>query len=316
MQWASNMLQGMVGAGPAGEPQPREAVPAQAPARQRTAAGVQPLRRAPLAHGEVVVSAGSVLDFGGGTDWPPARIAIVNAANCGGLGGGGVDGAITSAGGPELAADRRALPLLPGTRNDRIRTGGAVLTGPGNYGRLHGANVIHAVGPNYIMLRGLSLSLEDGDAQLREAYRETMRAAASAGIAYLGFSLLSAGIFRGPRSLAHVLQLGLEAVRECAYPGLVEVHLIAFQRDEQAALLQLLEPPPPPAPRPASAAAVAAVDVSVEAAVDASIEVAAAPEPAAVTAAVAASPGGGGTALQRASALKEEGNAVSIVMIM
>jgi O-acetyl-ADP-ribose deacetylase (regulator of RNase III) len=121
-----------------------------------------------------VISAGSVLDFGGGTEWAPPTVAIVNAANCGGLGGGGVDGAITSAGGPQLAADRRALPILEGTHMDRIVTGGAVLTGPGNYGRLHAAHVIHAVGPNYLVLAGIGKSMEDGDQQLREAYQSTM----------------------------------------------------------------------------------------------------------------------------------------------
>ena len=232
------------GAPPAGwmREQPREEVPAAATERQRRAPGVAELRRSELAHGaSIVISAGSVLDFGGGTEWAPATVAIVNAANCGGLGGGGVDGAITSAGGPQLAADRRALPILEGTYMDRIVTGGAVLTGPGCYGTLHAAHVIHAVGPNYLVLAGMGKSMEDGDGQLREAYRSTMRAAAAANIEYLGFSLLSAGIFRGARSLEYVLRLGVEAVVECAYPGLKEVHLVAFMGDEQQVLLQLLE---------------------------------------------------------------------------
>jgi O-acetyl-ADP-ribose deacetylase (regulator of RNase III) len=217
-------------------------VPAAATERQRRAPGVAELRRSELAHGaSIVISAGSVLDFGGGTEWAPPTVAIVNAANCGGLGGGGVDGAITSAGGPQLAADRRALPILEGTHMDRIVTGGAVLTGPGNYGRLHGAHVIHAVGPNYLVLAGMGKSMEDGDQQLREAYRSTMRAAATANIEYLGFSLLSAGVFRGARSLEYVLRLGIEAVAESAYPGLKEAHLVAFMGDEQQVLLQLLE---------------------------------------------------------------------------
>ena len=232
--------------------QERALVPATATERQRRSRGVTELRRSPLAHGAAVVaSAGSVLDFGGATDWAPATVAIVNAANRGGLGGGGVDGAITSAGGPQLAADRRALPVLEGTRMDRILSGGAVLTGPGCYGSLHAGHVIHAVGPNYLVLAGMGQSMEDGDLQLSEAYRATMRAAAAANVEYLGFSLLSAGIFRGSRSLEYVLRLGLEAVAECAYPGLKEVHLVAFMGDEQQALLRLLE---------SGAAAVASAD--------------------------------------------------------
>ena len=222
-------------------PPEREQVPATATERQRCSRGVTELRRASLEHGSIVVSAGSVLDFGGGTDWTPATVAIVNAANCGGLGGGGVDGAITSAGGPQLAADRRALPILEGTYMDRITTGGAVLTGPGCYGRLHAANVIHAVGPNYIVLDGVGDSLEDGDVLLSDAYRASMRTAADADIEFIGFSLLSAGIFRGPRSLEHVLRLGMEAIKECAYPGLKEVHLVAFMDEEQQVLIDLIE---------------------------------------------------------------------------
>ena len=203
--------------------------------------GVEVLARHPLAHGELCISAGSVLEFGKGSGWPRESVAIVNAANTRGLGGGGVDGAITTAGGPALAAARSALPLLPGTRNDRIETGGAVLTGPGDFGELFASNVIHAVGPNYNQLDGTpGQTLEDGDAKLRRAYAAAMTAAAQGGVEYVGFSLLSSGIFRGPRSLSQVLGVGLEAVSEGAYPGLREVHLTAWDQEAQTTLRQLL----------------------------------------------------------------------------
>ena len=241
------MASAAVALDPGLEPEPEPQMSrAEAPERQRSAAGVRELRRAALAHGgELVVSAGSVLDFGGGTDWPPDCIAIVNAANCGGLGGGGVDGAITQAGGSELAAARLALPVLARSgssraRAERIQTGGSVLTGPGRFGRLHAGNVVHTVGPNYRSLQP-DQTPEDGDSLLCDAYRSAMTVAAEAGIQYLGFSLLSAGIFRGMRTLEHVLRIGVEIVRDSAYQGLREVHLIAFQSDEQQVLLGLLE---------------------------------------------------------------------------
>ena len=93
------------------------------------------------------ISAGSVTDFQGD--------AIVNAANTGGLTGGGVDGAVSRKGGPSLQVARRALPVVPGTNGVRIPCGEARLTVGGDLGVGH---VIHACGPNYTMLRRLKFS--------------------------------------------------------------------------------------------------------------------------------------------------------------
>ena len=70
--------------------------------------------------------------------------AIVNAANSGLLGGGGVDGAIHRAGGPEILAECRQLRAT--TLPDGLPTGEAVAT---TAGRLPARWVIHTVGPVY-----------------------------------------------------------------------------------------------------------------------------------------------------------------------
>lgn len=214
------------------------------PERQLAAKGIHELSRAPLRHGFLYVSGGSVLDFGGGTTWAPGDVAVVNAANAGGLCGGGVDGAFVDAGGKTLAEDRQALPLLESpdakVRRDRIETGGARATGPNQYGKLHAGTVIHAVGPNYIVLRGRGHALEEGDKQLTSAYAASMALAAARGIRFLGFSLLSAGIFRGPRSLETVLGIAVTAIAQHAYEGLEEVHLVGFQEEELDVLTRCL----------------------------------------------------------------------------
>ena len=185
-----------------------------------------------LASGVLLCSSGSVVGFRGG--------AVVNAANEGCQGGGGVDGAITAAGGDALADARAALPGIDADGVRRCATGDAVVTAGGDLAADH---CIHAVGPNYGWLeRGdgedEEAALARGDALLAGAYAASMARAAEVGATTVAFSLLSAGIFRGARSLAAVLAIAVAAVARGAYPGLERVHLVAFTPREQKTLAQ------------------------------------------------------------------------------
>jgi O-acetyl-ADP-ribose deacetylase (regulator of RNase III) len=185
-----------------------------------------------LASGVLLCSSGSVVGFRGG--------AVVNAANEGCQGGGGVDGAITAAGGDALADARAALPAIDADGFRRCATGDAVVTAGGDLAADH---CIHAVGPNYGWLeRGdgedEEATLARGDALLAGAYAASMARAAEVGATTVAFSLLSAGIFRGARSLAAVLAIAVAAVARGAYPGLERVHLVAFTPREQKTLAQ------------------------------------------------------------------------------
>jgi O-acetyl-ADP-ribose deacetylase (regulator of RNase III) len=182
----------------------------------------------------LIVCRGSVVDFSFPSN--PKSSAIVNAANEGCLGGGGVDGAIGAAGGPNLLADRRALPIVgPGIR---CKTGSAVLTGPNSYGKLGTSYVIHAVGPDYKQFTNLS----EGDKLLSSAYVSSLACAESARVEALAFSLLSAGVYRGPRSVKEVLKIGMDAIYNFkGYAELREVHMCAFSDKEVDALVDIAD---------------------------------------------------------------------------
>jgi O-acetyl-ADP-ribose deacetylase (regulator of RNase III) len=146
--------------------------------------------------------------------------AVVNAANSGLLGGGGVDGAIHRRGGPEILAECRQLrqDRLP----DGLPPGQAVAT---TAGRLPARWVIHTVGPVYSRK-------EDRSAVLASCYRESLRVAEDLGAATVAFPAVSAGVYGWPADSA--AQIAISAVRESG-ADIAEARFVLFSEDVYAA---------------------------------------------------------------------------------
>jgi O-acetyl-ADP-ribose deacetylase len=143
--------------------------------------------------------------------------AIVNAANESLLGGGGVDGAIHRAAGPELLAECRKLDGCP--------TGLAVMTA--GY-RLPAQHVVHAVGPVYRDGRHGEPEL------LRSCYRESLRLAADAGLRSIAFPCISTGVYRYPIQEACDIAVSTVAAWLGEYSAPQTVVFCCFSEDDAA----------------------------------------------------------------------------------
>ena len=127
--------------------------------------------------------------------------AIVNAANSTLLGGGGVDGAIHSKGGPKILEECKRLRATEWP--DGLPTGNAVITSGGN---LKTAHVIHTVGPVW---RG---GVYDEAKLLRRAYWNSLKLAATRGLLSVAFPSISTGAYGYPTEEASLI--GVKAVKD------------------------------------------------------------------------------------------------------
>lgn len=150
--------------------------------------------------------------------------AIVNAANNSLLGGGGVDGAIHRAAGPELLKECRSLGGCP--------TGEARIT---DAYRLKAHHVIHTVGPVW---RGGGQQEAE---LLQKAYENSLQLAEEHQLQSIAFPAISTGIYGYPAEAA--ARLAIETVRQFAQTRarhLTEVWLVGFDRAQTELYRELL----------------------------------------------------------------------------
>jgi len=142
-----------------------------------------------------------------------ATDAIVNAANSGLMGGGGVDGAIHRAGGPAILEECKQVV----SRQGRLPTGKAVITTGGN---LKAKFVIHTVGPVW---HGGS----KGEPELlASAYRESLKVATENNLSSISFPSISTGAYGYP--VAEATKVAMNTVASFLKEGVTSIKEIVF----------------------------------------------------------------------------------------
>ncbi len=150
--------------------------------------------------------------------------AIVNAANSGLRGGGGVEGAIHAAGGPEILKECRKIGHCP--------PGEAVITAAG---RMKTKHVIHTVGPIW---RGGNHSEPE---ILRQAYLNSLKLADERGIKSLSFPSISTGIYGYPLKEGAKVALGTVIAYLNGDTGVNLVRFVLFGKTNYAAYEKVLK---------------------------------------------------------------------------
>ncbi|MES0883585.1 O-acetyl-ADP-ribose deacetylase [Roseibium sp. SCP14] len=149
--------------------------------------------------------------------------AIVNAANSSLLGGGGVDGAIHRAAGPELLEECRAL--------NGCEPGHAKITK--GYG-LPAGNVIHTVGPVW------NGGLEGEPDLLAQCYENSLRVGLDNGCRTFAFPAISTGVYGYPADQAALIAVGTITRVLNELPEIESVTLVAFDDESHAHLMTAL----------------------------------------------------------------------------
>ncbi|WP_343660606.1 O-acetyl-ADP-ribose deacetylase [Chryseobacterium sp.] len=152
--------------------------------------------------------------------------AIVNAANSSLLGGGGVDGAIHRAGGPQILEECREIR----NRQGKCNTGEAVVTGAGN---LPAKYVIHTVGPVW------NGNEEKESKLLADCYRNSLNLAESLGVKTVAFPNISTGVYRFPKDLAG--KIAVDEVRKFKSDIIEKVIFVCFDDENEMIYKDLLK---------------------------------------------------------------------------